>query len=651
MRRLWWLWLVLAGPLGCGPPSELTSIGTQVQPPLLRPSPEPDGGAALPPWPTSSDAAVAPALPWPLVDGQPHPLGRAPLPAPWPPEHFAIAGVQFGRWVVGDDQVVGLSRWDGAVLAATASGGLFSDRGLGGWRPQRTPLPPLARVHADGELLLACAQNRAPARLSMDAGQSWAHLDFRCGDGASVALSEGRVFRLGHDWLEVWTVATGARRRLPLPISAPVAVGAAGQKVIVFGRDSAYWSDDGGEELFPAEVPEMLPIVKQVLSAQKHVMVAVGKGREDGPSLLLSRDDGRHWAPPGSVPRNALDLWSVAVDANRTMVAAPRTAQGVVIRSGDVGRTWRAVPSPRPMYGATVGRPSGVLVGLRGGLARAVDGPAMRPLSLDQPLRTARFTHPLIGVGIGALSGIYCTADGGVRWTLCSPDLQLPFTVLEKADGHTYFAGGPGVLRRTRDAGQTWNTVTLAVTCAPRWARFFGESGIMACGDERYLITDDAARTWTEALGAPAAMPPPIWLDDRRLVSVDDGRLLVSRDGGWSWAEEAAPRPGLVEVRPYPDGLSVLTTAGDVGTASDLDGPWSWRVAPTPSTLSTPVITHRVLGDGRVLLLDRTRIYLWDGSGDPVGHGPVPGARALALTGDGGLLVLQDAATTRFGGQ
>ena len=97
--------------------------------------------------------------------------------------------------------------------------------------------------------------------------------------------------------------------------------------------------------------------------------------------------------------------------------------------------------------------------------------------------------------------------------------------------------------------------------------------------------------------------------------------------------------------------MSAGSTTTTGGTAADLDGPWSGRVAPTPSTLSTPVITHRVLGDGRVLLLDRTRIYLWDGSGDPVGHGPVPGARALALTGDGGLLVLQDAATTRFGGQ
>ncbi len=648
----WWLWLALAGLWACDSSQDLTAIGVNLPPPQLRPSPSQDGGASLLPWPTAIDQGAGPALPWPVEDDRPHPLERAPLPAAWPARDFSVAGVDFSRWVVGDDVVVGLGVLEsGAPLALTATGGLFSDWSLEGWRPLPTPLPPLARAHVEGDLVLACPSARTPARLSLDGGQHWAQLDLRCGDGAEVTLDQGRIFHLKADQLEIWDVLTGQRRARALPLPDPVAVGADGSRVVVFGTDSAFWSADGGRTFAPADVPDEIPRVKTVLGGHKHVMLALGEGQNGGTPLLLSRDDGRHWSPPTALPRAARHLWAGAMDQNRVFVATPRTADGVVIRSEDIGRTWRAVVSPRPMFGAAAGRPLGVLTGVRGGLVRAVDGPQIRPLDLDQPLRAVRFTHPLIGVAVGALSGVYCTRDGGVRWTLCSPELQLPFTVLDKADDHTYFVGGAGVLRRTRDAGRTWTTVTLASPCRPRWIRFHGAVGIMACGEERYLLTDDAGRTWVEAADAPAAMSPPVWLDDRRLVTLGERVFRVSDDGGWSWRTTDAPRPDLVDLRRLGTELSAVTAGGVVGRADSVDGPWSWRFPSEDETSSAPIIAHRPLDDGRVVLLDRDHVYLWDGARTKVAVGDVPDAHEIALVGDGSVLVLQTGATTRFEGR
>ena len=604
------------------------------------------------PSPTGLDQGVGPVLLWPLEDEQPHPLEQRPLPPAWAISDFAVAGSAFTRWVVGDDAVVGLGTLDsGAILAVTATGGLFSDWSLDGWRPLATALPPLARAYIDGDLVLACPRGRMPARLSMDGGEGWAQLDLQCDDGGRAALDAGRIFHLKADQLDIWNVHTGNRRTVSLPLQNPISVSADGQRVIVFGTDSAFWSGDGGHTFAEADVPADLPRIKQVLGADKHMMIALGDARDGGTPLLMSRDDGRHWSAPTDLPRAARRLWAGAVDGNRVLVATPPTSAGVVIRSEDIGRTWRAVVTPRPLFGAAFGRLDGSLVGVRGGLAHAVDGPPIRALALDQPLRSVRFTHPLIGVAIGALSGVYCTRDGGIRWSLCSPELQMPFRVLDKADEHTYFAGGAGVLRRSRDAGRTWSTVTLAFPCRPRWVRFYERVGILACGDERYLLTDDAGRTWTESAGVPAAIAAPIWLDERRLVSLNERHFWVSEDGGWSGRTVEAPRPDLVDLQRSAAGLSVVTADGIVGRAEALDGPWSWLIPTADSMPTAPIIAHRPLEDGRVVLLDRQRLHLWDGGPHKLTLGDVPDAHAFELAGDGSLIVLQAQATTRFAGR
>ena len=644
--------LVLLTLWACEAPPEITAIGVNLPPPPLRATTPRDMGPPPAPRPLGLDGGVGPTLPWPIEDQQPHPLAQTPLPPAWSDREFAVASVDFARRVVGDDAVVGLGVLaEGALLAVTATGGLFSDWSLDGWTPLATPLPPLARAHIDGDMVLACPRDRRPARLSLDGGQRWAQLDLGCGEGGRVTLDAGRIIWLHAQQLEVWDVYTGLRRTMTLPMEMPRSVGVDGERVVVFGEHGALWSGDGGQTFSPAQVPDDLIRVRQVIGAPKHVMFAVGESRHGGSPLLLSRDDGRHWSAPGDLPRGVRELWAGAVDGHRVFVASPKNPGGAVIRSEDAGRTWREVISSRPLFGAVAHRPHGNLVGVRGGLARAVDGPPVRPLALDQPLRAVRFTHPLIGIGIGASAGVYCTVDGGVRWTLCSPELQMPFSVLDKADEHTYFVGGAGVFRRTRDAGRTWNTVVLATPCRPRWVRFYGAAGMMACGQEDYLLTDDAGRTWTQVAEAPAAMATPTWLDAQRLVTSSGRMLRYSDDGGWSWRSIESPHPDLVELRRAEGGLSAVTSDGAVGTASDPEGPWAWRF---PSEMARPlssVVAHRPLLDGRVVLLDRTQVYLWDGGSTITPLGPAPEARDLALLGDGSILVLQGAATTRFEGR
>lgn len=620
-------------------PTPSTPQGRFADPPVVRPpppieAPEPEADPPPGPWP---------ADPPPVSDpGPPHPLDPTPLPAPWPVGE-AVVGVDFERTVVADERVVGLVATDRGVSAATASGGLFELRTPGGFEPVPTALPPLRGFIGEQSVRVACPADGAPARVDLGAG--WARLDVGCNPGGrhTVATDKAHGYLLAGGELRdgAWPAL---ERRRPAPVPEPRVVGAGEGRAIVVGRAAIAASEDAGGTFIDGARPE--PVVlepRAVAVTGKGRAVLVGRSAPGRAAIEYSRDGGRTWRAALGPDRGADDLAGVVVDARGIFFAAPREP-GAALRSDDGGRSWRPIDRRIPVGGALLAADRGALVGTPRGLVAGLDRDPPRGPGLDRPLWRATFTHPRVGVGVGVLGGIWRTTDGGRRWHLVPGTAGLPFTDLDRLGGHRLMAVGAGLFRRSDDAGARWTAQPPPGSCEATWVRFTGERGLADCGDGRPALSVDGGATWDRVEAAPAR-GPAVWLDHQRAATLAaDGRVGWSRDGAAHFVWAAPPTP-FVELAPAPEGVSAIDVEGRIWRSAGPDG--AWQPGPRVTTPRPPV-THHPLADGRTLLATAEALYVADPDGAARRLGPTPEARALALTGDGAVLVLQATATTRF---
>jgi hypothetical protein len=204
----------------------------------------------------------------------------------------------------------------------------------------------------------------------------------------------------------------------------------------------------------------------------------------------------------------------------------------------------------------------------------------------------------------------------------------MGFTVV--GPGHLVASGHPGPgaglppnlgLVESRDGGRTWQSVSLsgeadfhALDAAGRTVAGYDATG------GRLLVSGDGGRTW-----APRTPPGPVFdlaLDpqdpDRLLVSTERG-LALSRDGGAGWRPLRADVAGLV-AWPRGGGPVVVTGEGLVLGAGEDAADWETRgdAGGAPVALSA---------DGRdlhVALADGTVRRSGDGGATWAVRAPVP---------------------------
>ncbi|MCB9543893.1 MAG: hypothetical protein H6703_15810 [Myxococcales bacterium] len=645
----------LAALLGLGPgclPEPVTPSPRGVfpperpdRPPPARPDPDPPPSPG--PWPAPADDPPRPP-PSPIPDGGPHPLDPRPLPAPWPDEALAVGPVAAARRVIADEDIVGFAALDGALLAGTATGGLFRATAIGGWQAELTPLPPLRWFDGGAGLAIACPADGDAARISLDAGIRWARLDLNCGAGGrrTIAFDGARAWILTEGG-ELWRGALlGGRTHLTAPIADPRMVAAGGGAVVVFGAADAAWSGDG-ERFVPVERAGAVVEPRDGLITDKGRAVVVGRAAPGRVGIEYSRDGGRSFAPAMAPERLAGDLARVTVDARGVFYATP-IDDGPPLRSDD-GARWVPV-GHRPARGAVIGADRGAIAATARGFTLGVDREAPRGPGLDRPLWRVVFTHPRVAVATGVLGGLWRSTDGGARWTLAPGSDSLPFTDLDRVAGHAVAAVGEGLFRHSDDAGARWTVAAPPGSCRARWVRFAGARGLADCADGLPALSDDGGARWSR-LEAPAPPRAPIvWLDGGVGVSLaDDGAIGWTSDGGVRFAWQPAPA-AFVELAPRAGGVSALGADGRIWTATGPSPPWVQESH--LAGLDGPARAHRLLADGRVVVATDRRVYL--GGAPRFGErvlaplGDAPGARAVVPAGDGAILVLQSTATTRF---
>ncbi|MCU1334691.1 MAG: hypothetical protein JWO19_272 [Bryobacterales bacterium] len=281
------------------------------------------------------------------------------------------------------------------------------------------------------------------------------------------------------------------------------------------------------------------------------------------------------WAPVTS--GTTANLRGVSANGQVIWVSGDK---GTVLRSTDLGATWRSV-SP----------------------------PGVADLDFRDVETIGDRTAFLLSSGEGSKSRIYKTTDGGMSWTLLATNLEPKgfwdcigfwdpthgiivgdpvdgrFTILTTSDGATWQTlKGP---QANKDEGAFAASGSCVFTHGTREA-WFGTGGI---GGARVFHSDDAGKTWSVAKtpirhdSASAGIFSLAFADALHGIAVGGdymkpdesaGNVAITEDGGKTWTRPAGSSPGG-----YRSGLSCRTAGiciatGTSGSDFSSDNGRSW---------------------------------------------------------------------------
>jgi photosystem II stability/assembly factor-like uncharacterized protein len=264
--------------------------------------------------------------------------------------------------------------------------------------------------------------------------------------------------------------------------------------------------------------------------AQDHLCFAA---RQSG--LYRSDDGGASWhAAYDSLSLDApLATMAVVVSPNfesdRSVFAG---VPGGIMRSVDGGQSWTAalLPSPPPLVATLAVSPSFAHDGIV--LAGTLEDGVFR--SADRGSRWARWNFGLLDLNV------FCMA--------LSPDF---------ANDETLFVGTESGIFRSTNGGRAWREVdfptefapVLSLAVSPDYTND-GDGGVLFAGTESQglFCSPDRGRTWTRLGGDAVAdavngilLSPEFPARPDVLVALSTA-LLISRDGGQTWADWQAGR-------------------------------------------------------------------------------------------------------------
>lgn len=310
------------------------------------------------------------------------------------------------------------------------------------------------------------------------------------------------------------------------------------------------------------------------------------------------------WVPVG--PTGG-DVRSLATDPREPQVLYLGTANGVLYRSEDSGRSWRRLDPGFPAWGMSlddlvVDARGRVLVGYwevrgsGGGVARSDDGGrtfTLLPEIAGQPVRAlAVAPSDPDAVVAGTATGVFRSLDGGGSWTRISqvddPELRnVDSVAVDPRDPDAIYAGTWHLPWKTTDGGRTWRSIH---------AGMIDDSDIMTLTLDRrspqtiyatactgiYRSTDAAGR-WTKLRGIPPSSrrTRSFAQDPARPETLYAGTtegLWVSEDGGKTWRPRT-PRELVVNaIAALPEGTVLLGTEG-AGVLRSTDRGETWTTA------------------------------------------------------------------------
>lgn len=237
-------------------------------------------------------------------------------------------------------------------------------------------------------------------------------------------------------------------------------------------------------------------------------------------------------------------------------------APGGSMRSADGGATWKDVPTLQRVLDVALGDSGLVLVGgFRGGLRRSVDD-GVNWTEVKTDAEGPVLTILIWGDTALAVAGnaVIRSVDRGLTWRR-SPLPQVMFTDIARAGPVVIAIGGAGMVARSGDGGETWETRWLPGTNLINAIAFADDRTAVLVGDGIVLRTTDAGLTW-KAVRSPARAV----IRSIAFASATEGlgvgfwgEAIRSADGGATWERQATgTRFHLTAVSARPGGGFVV---------------------------------------------------------------------------------------------
>jgi photosystem II stability/assembly factor-like uncharacterized protein len=227
-----------------------------------------------------------------------------------------------------------------------------------------------------------------------------------------------------------------------------------------------------------------------------------------------------------------------------------------------------------------------------------------------------RAGSPSDTIVVGTVDGIALLQRGTHGWSVAHRALEGCFvSAVTGLDDGTLFAATHGIgVARSTDGGRTWGWANDGLAHFDLWSARAGRLGgrdVVLVGSlpAHLYLSEDRGTRWRELAAlrqvpsvARWRFPPPprighvkdIVIDgDRLLVGIEIGALLVSGDGGESFAElPVDPDPSECDIHRIlvsplrPD--RIIIANGLVGMMSSQDGGATWRRNPMPPGANYP---------------------------------------------------------------
>ena len=413
-------------------------------------------------------------------------------------------------------------RADGGYYSRTAEMQLAATTpDLGAWTPLGSVPGPtgvqirswcsLSNVLDPRSLVADCSNSRGSrwTEYSLDGGATWLRgsSDVMVSNELDLSrrqLSSGITIRRSYNTYTGYEfVAKEGALWVPWQIAAPR-----------FSKDGSLWH--------PWDLPTPLPYQGDAVYLDARTVAR--QSRSDARYFQLSRDAGKTWA---SLDLAGVDYLSVDASGGLWRRLGPSATLEV---SRDVGQTFQTVLPAGKSDGYTALDTRRADWWLMGGanITSSTDGgktwtwtalatPVSHVLTMDGARGLAMVQA---GYGPRGQACVLLTQDRGLHWSPCidiGTDRRINAVTYQ---GDTVWAvGHDGVMRVSRDAGQTWKPVNLGVPDPLNDVRFATAQRGWAVGDQGLLLsTRDGGQTWVRA--------PRLTQSDLRRISIVNEQMV-----------------------------------------------------------------------------------------------------------------------------
>lgn len=251
---------------------------------------------------------------------------------------------------------------------------------------------------------------------------------------------------------------------------------------------------------------------------------------------------------------------------------------GAVYHTSDGGKHWQQqqTPTTQHLYGVSFSDVrNGWAVGRSGEILNTPDGGVHwteQQSNTRKHLFKVRFLDPREGWAVGDWGVVVHTTDGGVTWEDRSlGEDQIVYAVDFAGRDNGWMVGEFGAIRHTSDGGKTWTKQGVGTQ-----KTFFGVAAVSK--DKAWVVgidglvtrTTDGGGTWqiqrgqgeppsVEAIGFMELTNPALYdieiRGEKGYIVGDAGSVLVSEDGGETWAKSPLPADWTLS---WLRGLSVM---------------------------------------------------------------------------------------------